>query len=64
VAVELVAAVIVGMLAGSGFAVEDMSGRRRVHVDVDSEVVDGPFLLDSRMMAGQSERKSVAGVPS
>ena len=56
--------VVVDMLEGSESVVEDMSERRRVHVDVSSEVADEPFLLDSRMMAGQSERKSVAGVPS
>lgn len=64
VVVEVVAAVIVGMLAGSESVVEGTSVRRRGHVDVSSEVADGPFLRDSRMMVGQSERKSVAGVPS
>ena len=61
---EVAAAVVVEMLADSEYVVEDMSERRRVHVDVGSEVADGPFLQDSRTMVEQSERNSVAGVPS
>lgn len=64
VVAEVVVAVVVGMSEGSESVVEDTFGRRRVHVDVSSEVADGPFPQDSRTRAGQSERKSVAGVPS
>lgn len=55
---------VVEMSVGSGFAVEGTSVRKRVHVDVGSEVAGEPFLQDNRMMAGQSGRYSVAGVPS
>jgi hypothetical protein len=61
--VEAVVAVV-EMMAGSGFVVEGTSVRMRVHVDASSEVVGEPFLQDSRTMAGQSERGSVAGAPS
>jgi hypothetical protein len=64
VAVVAVGSVVVGMLVGSGFAVGGMSVRKRVRVDVSSEAAGEPFLQDSRMMAGQSERESVADVPS
>lgn len=63
VVVEVVAVVVAGMLVGSESVMGDTSGRRRVHVDVSSEVGGGPF-QDSRTRAGQSERKSVAGVLS
>jgi hypothetical protein len=56
--------VVVGMLVGSGFVVVGTFVRRRVHVDVGSEVAGEPFLQGSRMMAGQSERESVDGVLS
>lgn len=63
VVVEAVAVVVARMLVGSASVMRDTSGRRRVHVDVSSEVGGGPF-QDSRTRAGQSERKSVAGVLS
>ena len=56
--------VVVGMLVGSEFVVVGTFVRRRVRVGVGSEVVGEPFLRDNRMMAGQSERESVDGVPS
>lgn len=60
----VVAPVTVGMLGGSETVVEGTSARRRVHVDVGSEVADAPPLQDSRTRTVQSERKSVADVPS
>ena len=38
------AVVLVGMLVGSESAMVGRSARRRVHVDVSSEVVGEPFL--------------------
>lgn len=64
VGVVVVVVVIVEMSAGRGFAVEGTSVRKRVHVDVGSEVAGEPFLQDSRTRAEQSEREPVAGVPS
>ena len=58
-----VAVVVAGMLVGSESVMGDTSGRRRVHVDVSSEVGGGLF-QDSRTRADQSVRKSVAGVLS
>lgn len=63
VVVEVVAVVVAGMLVGSESVMGDTSGRRRVHVDVSSEVGGGLF-QDSRTRADQSVRKSVAGVLS
>jgi hypothetical protein len=63
VVVEMVVAVV-GMLVGSAFEVEGTFARRKVHVDVGSVVAGEPFRQDSRTMAGQSERGSVAGSPS
>jgi hypothetical protein len=64
VAETIVAVAVVGMLVGSEFVVEDTSVRRKVRVDVSSEVAGEPFLQDSRTRAEQSEREPVAGVPS
>ena len=64
VVVAVVGLVFVGMLVGSEFVVEDTSVRRKVRVDVSSEVAGEPFLQDSRTRAEQSEREPVAGVPS